>query len=218
MLNINNLTNTPLSRREMIRKLVGRTGTFLLGAAAAHPIYKHLADGTVLASADTHVPAGKWKPLYLNTHQSETLELLAERIIPNSGKAQVTRFVDLLLSVDTLDTQREFNDSLAAFDQEATNRYAHEFKELSDSDQNQLLTFFSTSPKGAGAPPSSDDDESTVRPSLGRNPTLRDHFENIKTWVRGAYYSSELGMRELGWTGRVFYEKMPACQHPDGHA
>jgi hypothetical protein len=53
---------------------------------------------------------------------------------------------------------------------------------------------------------------------LGRNPTLRDHFENIKTWVRGAYYSSELGMRELGWTGRVFYEKMPACQHPDGHA
>ena len=202
----------------MIRKLVGRTGTFLLGVAAAHPVYKHLADGTILASADTHVPTGTWKPLYLNTHQSETLELLAERIIPNSAKAQVTRFIDLLLSVDTPDTQQEFNDSLASFDHQASNRYAHEFKDLSESDQNQLLTFVSTSPKGASQPASSDDDESVVRPSLGRNPTQRDHFENIKTWVRGAYYSSEFGMRELGWTGRVFHEKMPGCQHPDGHA
>jgi hypothetical protein len=181
MVNISSITNTPLSRRDMIRKLVGRTGTFLLGAAAAHPIYKHLADGTILASADTHVPAGTWKPLYLNTHQSETFELLAEHIIPNSGKAQTTRFIDLLLSVDTVDTQREFNDSLATFDHEATKRYAYKFKDLSESDQNQLLTFMSTSPKGAAEPASSDDDESVVRPSLGRNPTLRNHFENIKT-------------------------------------
>jgi hypothetical protein len=218
MVNVNTITNTPLSRRDMIRKLVGRTGTFLLGAAVAHPVYKHLADGTILASADTHVPTGTWKPIYLNTHQSETLELLAEHIIPNSGKAQATRFIDLLLSVDTVNTQREFNDSLASFDHESTKRYAHEFKDISESDQNRLLTFMSTSPKGAAEPASSDDDESVVRPSLGRNPTLRDHFENIKTWVRGAYYSSEFGMRELGWTGRVFYEKMPGCQHPDGHA
>jgi hypothetical protein len=217
MVNINSTTNNPLSRREMIRKLVGRTGTLLLGAAAAHPIYKHLADGTILASADTHVPTGTWKPLYLNTHQGETLELMAERIIPNSAKAQATRFIDLLLSVETVDTQREFNDSLASFDHEATNRYAHEFKDLSELDQNQLLTFVSTSPRGAGQPASSDDDESVVRPRLGHSPTLRDHFENIKTWVSGAYYSSEFGMRELGWTGRVFYEKLPGCQHPDGH-
>ena len=217
MVNINSTTNNPLSRREMIRKLVGRTGTLLLGAAAAHPIYKHLADGTILASADTHVPTGTWKPLYLNTHQGETLELLAERIIPNSAKAQATRFIDLLLSVDTVDTQLEFNDSLASFDHEATNRYAHQFKDLSELDQNQLLTFVSTSPRGAGQPASSDDDESVVRPRLGHSPTLRDHFENIKTWVSGAYYSSEFGMRELGWTGRVFYEKLPGCQHPDGH-
>lgn len=218
MVNINSMMNNPLSRRDMIRKLVGRTGTFLLSAAVAHPVYKHLADGTILASADTHVPTGTWKPLYLNTHQSATLELLAERIIPNSAKAQVTRFIDLLLSVDTPDTQREFNDSLVSFDHEASNRYAHEFKDLSESDQNQLLTFVSTLPKSAGQPASSDDDESVVRPSLGHNPTRRDHFENIKTWVRGAYYSSEFGMRELGWTGRVFHEKMPVCQHPDGHA
>lgn len=215
---LNNSIEGPISRREMIRKLVGRTGAFLVGAAAAHPIYKHLADGTLLASADMHVSPGGWTPLALNSHQSETLEVLAERIIPNSGKAQVTRFIDLLLSVDTADTRREFNDSLAIFDREAANRYGRQFKDLSQSDQNELLTAFSTAAlQGAPDAPPSRDDNSFRKASLAPNSTVRDHFENIKTWVRGAYYSSEAGMRELGWTGAVFYEDFPGCQHPGGH-
>ena len=45
----------------------------------------------------------------------------------------------------------------------------------------------------------------------------RDHFEEIKTRVSGAYYSSEIGMRELGFTGRTFFDGFPGCTHPDGH-
>ena len=29
--------------------------------------------------------------------------------------------------------------------------------------------------------------------------------------------SSEPGMRELGWTGNVFYPELPGCTHPGGH-
>ena len=47
--------------------------------------------------------------------------------------------------------------------------------------------------------------------------TLRDHFDNLKGWISGAYYSSEVGMRELGWTGQVMFESFPGCEHPDGH-
>jgi hypothetical protein len=36
--------------------------------------------------------------------------------------------------------------------------------------------------------------------------------------VSGAYYSSEIGMQELGWTGQMFFDKLPGCDHPDGHA
>lgn len=47
--------------------------------------------------------------------------------------------------------------------------------------------------------------------------TMRGHFENLKEWIVGAYYSSEIGMRELGWTGNVFHQELPGCTHPDGH-
>lgn len=40
----------------------------------------------------------------------------------------------------------------------------------------------------------------------------------MKGWVVGAYYSSEVGMRELGWTGDVMFESFPGCEHPGGHS
>ena len=46
---------------------------------------------------------------------------------------------------------------------------------------------------------------------------LRGHFENLKDWIAGAYYSSETGMRELGWTGNVLHRELPGCTHPGGH-
>jgi len=59
---------------------------------------------------------------------------------------------------------------------------------------------------------------STERPAVApQPPTLRDHFEHLKGWIVGAYYSSEIGMRELGWTGNVFYAGFPGCPHPGGH-
>ena len=47
--------------------------------------------------------------------------------------------------------------------------------------------------------------------------TLRDHFDYEKGWISGAYYSSEIGMRELGWAGENFFDAFPACEHSDGH-
>ena len=46
---------------------------------------------------------------------------------------------------------------------------------------------------------------------------MRGHFQNLKDWIAGAYYSSEDGMRELGWTGNVFHQELPGCTHPGGH-
>jgi hypothetical protein len=43
-------------------------------------------------------------------------------------------------------------------------------------------------------------------------------FENLKTWITGAYYSSEMGMRELGWTGIVFFDDFPGRQHQGDHS
>jgi hypothetical protein len=39
----------------------------------------------------------------------------------------------------------------------------------------------------------------------------------LKGWVSGAYYSSEMGMRELGWTEDRVFASFPGCEHPEGH-
>ena len=54
---------------------------------------------------------------------------------------------------------------------------------------------------------------STAEPGKSK---LRNAFQNLKGWIAGAYYSSEPGMRELGWTGNVFHTEMPGCTHPGG--
>lgn len=184
----------------------------------AHPIHKHLADGELLAGAADQAPPGIWMPEVLTPQQNETLLALSERMVPNSTKAQVDRFIDLLLSVDTPETRQEFSDSLAVFDHESTTRFGHAFKDISEAKQNELLTALSAETlRHQETEHGNSDDAPPKKPSLGP-PTLRDHFENLKTWITGAYYSSEVGMRELGWSGEIFFEDFPGCQHPGGHS
>jgi hypothetical protein len=47
--------------------------------------------------------------------------------------------------------------------------------------------------------------------------TLRDQFDLLKGWVVGAYSTSEVSLRELGWDGPAFADEFPGCPHPDGH-
>ncbi len=211
-----------LSRRDMIRRLASGAGSGLLfaGVAKAHPIYKHLADGTLLAQANVDTATGTWTPLYLSRQQNETLIPLAECLVPNSTQAQVNRFIDLLLSVETAKTRKEFDESLHAIDQEAVRRFSRPFSSISAAEREELLTALSSGPSRHGARESAFSEEDAAPPKETENIPYspRDHFDNLKSWVSGAYYSSEQGMRELGWTGMNFFQDFPGCQHPEGHS
>ena len=41
--------------------------------------------------------------------------------------------------------------------------------------------------------------------------SIREQFDQLKGWVSGAYYSTEIGMKELGWNGLVIFDKLPEC-------
>jgi hypothetical protein len=51
----------------------------------------------------------------------------------------------------------------------------------------------------------------------GQSSGLGRDLQHLKTWIGGAHYSSEPGMKELGFTGGMFYAAFPACTHKDGH-
>jgi hypothetical protein len=206
------VADSRVTRRDVLRKLATAAGA---GAAwpflsASHPILKHLADPGTLAQADAALSAKDWKPQFLTLDQSNALLALSEAVVPGSAKAQAHRFIDLLLSVDAPKTQETFVHSLNALDAESTSRFAKPFRFITPSQQSALLTAASTtdSARKRGA-------EDSAAQNPPRN--LRDHFDHLKGWISGAYYSSEPGMAELGWTGDRVFAKFPDCAHPDEH-
>ncbi len=210
-----------INRREAFRHLATAMGAgmALPGIAESHPIHQHMRNERVLEDAAQNAAAKDWTPVFFDPHQNETFTILAERVIPGSTGAQVNRFVDLLLSVDTLESQKQFINSLSAFDAYSIQKYGKPFTGLSEDQQNEALTVASTmKPAAALAPRRRVGLVTPVKSKETDAPlSLRDHFENLKQWVGGAYFSSEEGMKYMGWTGQVMWPSFPGCQHTDGH-
>jgi hypothetical protein len=191
--------NRRLTRREMMQRLMlaaGATAAWPI-VSASHPFFTHLGNSSIFDEAEK-LAAANWKPLFFSARQNESFIAMAESVVPGSTKAQVNRFVDLLLSVDSEGNRKHFVDSLGAFEAESQKRFAKNFPALDDSQKHALLT---------------DASDAAEKKEHG----LADHFENLKGWISGAYYSSEVGMRELGWTGDYAFASFPGCEHPEGH-
>jgi gluconate 2-dehydrogenase subunit 3-like protein len=204
----------------MQRLIAGAGGALVApGVAFGYLTHKQLADAPIFTVANAKPGIAEWAPEFLDMHQNESLIALAERIIAGSTKAQVNRFIDLSLAVDTQENRERFLAALGAFEAESRSRFGHPFQGLTEDQQNKILVLASTVNPG-NAPTSKNWSWFSIPSQASSEPiqfTLRDHFENLKGWISGAYYSSEVGMRELGWTGQNFYESFPGCEHPEGH-
>jgi len=188
-----------LSRREAARSLLaGMAAGALPWGASGHPIWKHFEDEHLMHRAETAGADGKLH--FLNGEQFESLKALAEAIVPGSTKVNVAGFVDLLLSAEKEKHQKEFVSSVDAIENESRKRYEKRFPAVSDTQKNELLTAASSATKAKDG-----------------KAGLREEFENLKEWISGAYYSSEMGMRELGWTPDRVFAEFPGCSHAEGH-
>jgi hypothetical protein len=186
-------------RRAVLQALLGGAGAFALPAAldGQHPMHAHLSNASVIEQAQQRAAATGSVPVFLDGHQAKTLEVLAEAIVPGSTGARVGPFIDQLLAVDSTKNQGAFVGALGAFDMAAIKKHGQAWIGITPSQQDALLGEASTA-----------DAKTSV---------LRGHFDNLKDWIAGAYYSSETGMRELGWDGNVFHSQLPGCTHPGGH-
>jgi hypothetical protein len=100
----------------------------------------------------------------------------------------VNGFIDLLLSVDNREPEK-FVASLAVVESEAQKRFGRGSNQLTVSERDALLT------------------------NVSKEEAHRDHFSHLKDWITVAYYSSERGMRELGWTENRAFRTFPGCEH-----
>lgn len=207
--------STRLTRREMVQRFLAAmsAGAAWPVVAGSHPVFGLLRNHLLLRNNGVldraeELGQANWKPAFLTLQENELLTALAESIVPESRRAHASRFIDLLLSVDTPDNQRKFRESLAAMDAAAQSQFKSSFPALEEEQKNEFLTDASTKSKN---PQASETEAEKKRAAL------YSHFGNLKGWISGAYYSSELGMRELGWTGDYAFAAFPGCAHPEGH-
>lgn len=181
-----------LGRREVLQTLMAGAGVAAAVPALAHdhPVAASLQDAQKVAAADRRSQAAGYAAEFLDPHLFETLGVLAEQIVPGSRTVQVAEFLDALLAVETPETQRRFLQALGALEGLAISEHRRPYKALSAEQQIALLTKASTAPSDA---------------------PIRTQFEHLKGWISGAYYSTEAGMKELGWNGAIVFPELPAC-------
>ncbi|HZC65757.1 MAG TPA: gluconate 2-dehydrogenase subunit 3 family protein, partial [Candidatus Dormibacteraeota bacterium] len=86
--------------------------------------------------------------------------------------------------------QKRFTAALAALEKAANDRFSRGLASLTPTEYDAILIAVS-----APAAPQFE------------------HFDHLKEWITGAYYSSEAGMRELGWTPDRVFSAYPPCEN-----
>jgi len=207
-----------MKRREMLRASVLAAAAAALRPslaaaqnAAQAPLPSELTPAQSGADASKDLAAPGWKPLFLDEHQNETLIVLSDLIIPatdtpGAKEALVNRYIDLVLAAETPERQRAFLNSLGYLDGESIRRFKTAFRYLSREDQDILLHGLAYPRFGSGW---AGDTNAVADPGHG-------HFEALKGRIMGAYYSSQIGEKELGWDGAFAHGPYQGCEHPEG--
>jgi len=185
-----------VNRRDVFR-VIGAAGAALPAAAREFP--KDYDPAKELARAG-------WKPLFFDAHQDQTLIALSDMVIPATGTpgakaALANRFIDAVMAVEPPEVQREFLNALGYLDGECIERYKAAFVHASREQQTELLTFMAypqTLEMWNG--------------SLKGDPAAYRHFTVLKDWIARAYYSSEIGKRELGSDGGPAHGQFTGCE------
>lgn len=195
--------NMPINRRQLFRS------TILSGVAASVSTAPALVSARELPAgydASKELERADWKPVFLDEHQNATVIALSDLIIPATStpgakEALVNRFLDLLMSAEVAETQRAFIAALAYIDGECMQRYNAAFVYVPVEQQREFLTLIAY-------PHSLETWREEATEFAGH-----EHFTKLKTWIVGAYYSSPVGLKEIGWDGTFPHGVFSGCTH-----
>ena len=193
-----------MKRRTLLRSLA----TGAVGAAASSSWVESLSalsrQQAHAHAAQTAAAARDWTPRVLDARQNETVTVITELIIPETGTpgaraARVNRFVDAVLHQAPAAERDAFLRGLAWVDERSRARSGRDFAAATPADQTSLLT--------------------TIADDANKTPADRagvEFFRAIKSMTIDGYYTSEIGMRqELGDSGQLFLARFAGCDHPD---
>jgi len=197
-----------INRRDLVRAALFASAASALGPAFsfAQAVSSGLTPAAQGEDGSTFLRNSDWKAIFLNDQQNESLIALSDVIIPATGtpgakEALVNRYLDLLLSVQPTEFQRQFVDALAFIDTESQVQFGKDFRLLAPDDQIWLLTPWAYPRRASWWV------EQEEKPDRGQQ-----HFQRLKALIAAAYYGSEIGQKELGWDGSIIHGAYEGCE------
>jgi hypothetical protein len=190
-----------MNRRDLFRTAL--LGTLSAGATPSAGLALEFPPGQ---DASRELERADWKPVFMDEHQNQTIIALSDLVIPSSDTpgakdALVNRFLDLLMSAESAETQRAFIAALGYIDGTCMQMYKSAFIYLPREQQIEFLNLL--------AYPHS---HQTWGEQAEGFPGYA-HFQKLKHWIVGAYYSSPIGLKELGWNGTFPHGELRGCEH-----
>jgi Gluconate 2-dehydrogenase subunit 3 len=198
-----------ISRRDLLRATLLASAASTLGPAFsfAQAISSGLTPAARGEDGSTFLTDPNWKAVLFDDQQNDTLIVLSDAIIPatecpGAKEALVNRYLDLLLSVQPVEFQKQIFEALAFIDSESQKQFGKQFRELPLDDQTSLLIPWAYPSQASRWM------EREEKPDPGQQ-----HFGRLKTLIATAYYGSEIGQKELGWDGEFTHGPYEGCQH-----
>jgi hypothetical protein len=180
-----------------------------MGAVSSLPILNNLASAQ---AHQHHAVAPKVAetvakaPAFFNKQQYATITELASLIIPTdetpgAREAKVNEYIDLIVGESPFDVQKVFLDGLAWLDKASKDRHKKNFVNLSNAQQVGLLT-----------------EISKIKNPAPNEATQEKFFKAIKDMTIDGFYTSKIGIEELGYVGNTVLDEFPGCTHPEHQA
>lgn len=165
-----------ISRREVLAGIAAASmvGTVSLEAA------QHVHEEAQAAAAST---GGVYKPKALTQHEFDTLKELCEIIVPGASKGGAAEFIDLLSSQNP-EMLAIYTGGLAWIDEEMKHRYQADFLGAKAGERTELLDVIAF--------------RKNRTPESG--PGIR-FFDWARRMTVDAYYTSPVGIKEVGYLG-----------------
>jgi len=187
------------SRREVLKSLaMGAAATSVLRVIPAQAAaYAH----HMIRSEKAATPANSYTPKFFAAHDYKTLQTLCQTILPpdaESGgaiEAGAPEFIDLLTS-ENREYQRTLGGGLLWLDATCSDRYDKVFLDCSPAQQKEILDLIA------------------FRNNAALNPGLSqgiEFFSFLRNMTVDGFFTSEIGIKYLGYIGSTFLKEFPGC-------
>jgi gluconate 2-dehydrogenase gamma chain len=182
---------TDLSRRDALQAMMG----IPLLAAGLSPAEVTRA----AAAARNAVARATFVPRFFTSDEYTTVRILAELVIPRDGRsggaidAGVPEFMDFILA-ENPSMQTPIRGGLAWLDTEARERFRRTFAALADAERRQIL-----------------DDIAWPRRAKPEHSAGVAFFNRFRDLTASGFFSSEVGVRDLQYTGNQFVTEWQGC-------